>query len=231
VRILYVTLFVVLADQITKLLVKGFSIPALNIAVRGMNLNTSKNLLGDFVRLTYIENPGMAFGIDMGGKLFFSIFSIAASIGILWYIYKVRNERFLVRFPLALILGGAIGNLIDRTFYGVVFDNTPLFHGRVVDFLDVQFFNINLFGYHLTRWPVFNLADSAVTIGVLLLIIFHRKSAPEEAPSTVSPSVVAESNPHAVPQIESHLRNEIPPHGTEEMSNNSVTPTVKKDME
>jgi signal peptidase II len=191
------------------MLVKGLSIPALNFAVNGMDLNTSRNIIGDFVRLTYIENPGMAFGIDMGGKLFFSIFSIVASLAILALIYKFRSEKLILRFPLALILGGAIGNLIDRTFYGVLFDNTQLFHGRVVDFLDVQFFNINLFGYHLTRWPVFNLADSAVTIGVLLLIIFHRKSAPAEELTDSPLPQVAEKDPATPAQSESRLQNGI----------------------
>lgn len=218
VRILYVTFFVVLLDQISKLFVRGFGVPVLNIVVRGMDLNTSKNLLGDFVRLTYIENPGMAFGIDMGGELFFSIFRIVASIGILLYLYKIRNERLMVRFPLALILGGAIGNFIDRAFYGVMFDDTSLFHGRVVDFIDIQIFNINLFGYHLTRWPVFNPADASVTVGVLLLIIFHRKAAPSEEPSIVLPPAMDENHLPAVSQ-------------TESLSSNGAEPVARKDVE
>jgi signal peptidase II len=145
-----------------------------------MTINSSKNLLGDFVRITYIENPGMAFGIDLGGKPYFSIFSIIASIGILLYLYKVRSERLVVRLPLALILGGAIGNLIDRVFYGVLFGEGTLFHGKVVDFIDIQFFDITIFGYHLTRWPVFNIADAAVTIGVMMLIVTYRKFVPEK---------------------------------------------------
>jgi signal peptidase II len=208
VRILYVTFFVVLLDQISKLFVRGFGVPGLNIVVRGMDLNTSKNLLGDFVRLTYIENPGMAF----------SIFRIVASIGILLYLYKIRNERLMVRFPLALILGGAIGNFIDRAFYGVMFDDTSLFHGRVVDFIDIQIFNINLFGYHLTRWPVFNLADASVTVGVLLLIIFHRKAAPSEEPSIVLPPAMDENHLPAVSQ-------------TESLSSNGAEPVARKDVE
>ena len=167
-------MFIVLGDQATKLFIKGFSIPALGIQVKGIPLGSSIRVVGDFARLTYIENPGMAFGIDVGGKLFFSLFSVVASVGILLYLYKMRNERLLFRFSLALILGGAIGNLIDRVFYGVLFNDGGLFYGKVVDFIDVDFFNVNILGYHLSRFPIFNVADSSVTIGVLILLIFHR---------------------------------------------------------
>ena len=121
----------------------------------------------------------MAFGIDLGGKLFFSIFSIAASIGILYYLYKAKGDRFAHRFALAMILGGALGNLIDRVFYGLFFEDAQLFYGRVVDFIDVDFFDINILGYHLTRWPVFNIADASVTVGVILLILFRRQTRTE----------------------------------------------------
>lgn len=181
-RVLYISLFVVLSDQITKLCVKGFSIPFLGIHVTGIPLGSSISVFGDFLRFTYIENPGMAFGIDLGGKLFFSLFSIAASIGILLYLYQMRNEKFLFRFSLALILGGAVGNLIDRVFYGVFYGDASLFYGRVVDFIDVDFFNLNIFGYHLSRWPIFNIADSSVTVGVLLLLIFYRKFSRADEP-------------------------------------------------
>jgi len=179
VRILYLSLFILISDQVTKLLVKGISIPWLGISVEGYQLGSSRPILGDFLRLTYIENPGMAFGIDIGGKLFFSVFSILASIGILVYLYKSRDERLAFRISLALILGGAVGNLIDRVFYGVLFQEAPLFYGRVVDFIDADFFNMSIFGYHLSRWPVFNIADASVTCGVILMLFAHRKSVRE----------------------------------------------------
>lgn len=190
-RILFVSLFIVLADQAAKLAVKGFGIPWLGIEVHGMGLGASKPIIGDFLKLTYIENPGMAFGIDLGGKTFFSIFSIAASIGILYYLYKARGERLPQRFALAMILGGAIGNLIDRVFYGLIFEGGIFFSGRVVDFIDVDFFDISFFGYHLSRWPVFNIADASVTIGVLLLVLFHRKREAEQPHEMVVPSANA----------------------------------------
>lgn len=179
-RILNLSLFIIIADQITKFLVKGLEIPILGISIQGLVLGSSRPVWGDFLRLTYIENPGMAFGIDIGGKLFFSIFSILASIGILVYLYKARNENITFRISLALILGGAVGNLIDRVFYGVLYNEGPLFYGKVVDFIDADFFNINLLGFHLSRWPVFNIADASVTCGVLLMLIAHRKSIKEE---------------------------------------------------
>ncbi len=172
-KVLFVTLFVVIADQVTKLLIRGVQIPALGINIHGMPLYSSIPVIGNFLRFTYIENPGMAFGIDFGWKSFFAIFSIFASMAIFIYLYKVRNESKPVRFSLALILGGAIGNLIDRVFYGPLFDGTPLFHGRVVDFIDFNFFDIHLFGYNFSRFPVFNIADASVTVGVVMLLIFH----------------------------------------------------------
>jgi signal peptidase II len=181
-RVLILTIVIVVSDQLTKMLVKGFSIPALGISVEGMHYGVSKPVLGDFLRLTYIENPGMAFGIDIGGKLFFSVFSVIASVAILFYLYRARREPLGLRISLAMILGGAVGNLIDRTFYGVLYGDAPLFYGKVVDFVDVDFFDISFLGYHLSRWPVFNVADASVTIGVLLLLLFHRSSVAEHAP-------------------------------------------------
>jgi signal peptidase II len=181
------SLFIVVSDQVTKLLVKGISIPWLGISVHGLQLGSSRPILGDFLRLTYIENPGMAFGIDIGGKLFFSLFSILASIGILVYLYRSRDERLAFRISLALILGGAVGNLIDRVFYGVLFQEAPLFYGRVVDFIDADFFNMSVFGYQLSRWPVFNIADASVTCGVILMLFAHKRSVREGDPAVAPP--------------------------------------------
>ena len=186
-KIINVSIFIVLCDQISKLMVKGINIPALGISIHGFPIGSSRPIFGDFLRLTYIENPGMAFGIDIGGKLFFSIFSILASIGIFYYLYKARNENVAFRLALAMILGGAVGNLIDRVFYGVIFNEGPIFYGRVVDFIDADFFNINIFGYHLSRWPVFNVADASVTCGVILMIFSHRKPAAEQD-ATIHPA-------------------------------------------
>lgn len=175
-RALFFSLFIVILDQFTKLMVKGISIPFLGINFTGMPYGVSRPIIGDFVRLTYIENAGMAFGFDFGGKHFFGIVSILASIFIIIYLFKMRHSNLSFRISLALILGGACGNLIDRVFYGVFFDYGPLFYGRVVDFMDIDFFNIKIFSYNLDRWPIFNIADASVTIGVISLLFFHHKT-------------------------------------------------------
>ena len=188
-RVLILSGIIVLCDQVSKLLVKGIHIPALGIAVNGVPYGSSRPVIGDFLRLTYIENPGMAFGIDVGGKLFFSIFSLLASLAIVIYLYRARREPLGFRLSLAMILGGAVGNLIDRLFYGVIFGDGPLFYGRVVDFFDLDFFKIDFWGYHLARWPVFNVADACVTIGVIMLVFFHRRApSPAGSPGAMQPA-------------------------------------------
>jgi signal peptidase II len=176
-KVLYLTFVVVIIDQVTKLFVKGFSVPFLGINYDGMYLGQMIPVIGDFFRFTFVENPGMAFGYDPGSsfKLIISLFSLVASIGLIFYLFAIRSKSLSLRIAIALILGGAIGNLIDRTFYGVIFDYAPLFYGKVVDFFDFDFFNFTLFGRSYDRWPVFNIADAAVTIGVLILLLFYKK--------------------------------------------------------
>jgi signal peptidase II len=189
-KILYVSLAVVIADQVSKVAVKGFSIPFLKIYHTGMFEGERIPIIGNFFRLTFIENPGMAFGFDPGldMKIWISLFSLIASAGLFIYFYFIRNKSFVLRLAIALIFGGAVGNLIDRMFYGVFYQYAPLFYGKVVDFLDVNFFKFNLFGRTFDRWPIFNIADSAVTIGVLILIFFYRtetiEDEKEETPAT-----------------------------------------------
>ncbi len=174
-KILYVSFLIVLIDQATKLLVRGFKIPWLGIKVDGMRIGETKPLIGDFVRITYTENPGMAFGINLGNKFYLTFLAILAVIVVFAYLYKVRNDHFLIRLSLGMIIGGAVGNLIDRIFYGVIFNYGKIFHGRVVDFIDVDFFDMNIFGYHIDRWPIFNIADASVTIGVLIFLFTRQK--------------------------------------------------------
>ena len=117
-----------------------------------MDIGESISVLGETVRITFIENPGIAFGIRVGNNVVFTVLSIIASLGVLVYLLTHRHEKPGVQYGLALILGGAFGNLIDR-----------LTMGRVADFIDV--------GYRGFRWPVFNIADSAVVIGMAFLLI------------------------------------------------------------
>ena len=164
------------SDQVSKLLVKGFSIPFLKLHYEGMFHGQRIRIIGDFFQLTFIENPGMAFGYDPGSnfKLIVSLFSLLASIALIVYLYFARKQSLSLRVSLAFIIGGAVGNLIDRMFYGVFYGYGSLFYGRVVDFLDFDFFHFTIFGRTFERFPVFNLADASVTIGVLILILFYK---------------------------------------------------------
>lgn len=184
-RVLYLTLAVIIADQISKFYIKGISIPALNIKFDGLYLGESIPVINDFFKITFTENPGMAFGFDPGSdfKLFISVFSLIASIGLLVYLYTVRNKSFSLKIAIALILGGAVGNVIDRMFYGLIYDYAPLFYGKVVDFFDFDFFNFSIFGRSYDRWPIFNIADAAVSIGVLILLFFYRHHEAEDKKS------------------------------------------------
>ena len=121
----------------------------------GMSLHQSIELLPNFFHLTYLRNPGAAFGILANHAFrlpFFISISILASLGILWYLWKQQGGSLRQQLALGLILSGALGNLIDRIRYG-----------EVVDFLDVHW-------YH-HHWPAFNVADSAICVGVGLLLL------------------------------------------------------------
>ncbi|NUN10390.1 MAG: signal peptidase II [Ignavibacteriaceae bacterium] len=234
-RILYVTLFVVILDQATKLAVKGFNIPFLNFSHAGMYHGQRIPVIGDFFMLTFVENPGMAFGIDLSlnVKLAVTIFSFFAVIGVVYYLYLVKKQSFSLRFALALILGGAIGNLIDRTFYGVFYGYSSLFYGKVVDFFDFDFFNIDLFGRTYDRFPIFNIADSAVTVGVAILLLFYKKHQDElpdssgSKPESAQPAATAEPGSDAAePQAEVKIDKDL----TEE-SKNVSEPDNRKEVQ
>jgi signal peptidase II len=175
-RVLYLTLGVVFLDQLSKFYIKGIEIPILNISFTGMYIGESIRVIGNFFKITYIENPGMAFGFNPGSdfKLWISVFSLLASIGLLVYLYIARNNTLSLRIALAMILGGAIGNLIDRTFYGI--------------------FNFTIFGRNYERWPIFNFADAAVTIGVLILLLFYRQHRRDEEEALNESQLAAEEN-------------------------------------
>jgi signal peptidase II len=175
IRVLWISLIVLILDQITKWIVKA-----------NMDLYESIRVWGSFFKLTYIENPGMAFGIRFGDNMFFTLFAIIASIAILIYMFKMKGEHPIARTAMALIFGGAVGNLADRVT-----------RGSVVDFLDVEFFDVNipafklLFiefpGYYMDRWPVFNVADMGVTIGMVILLVFvlfEKEEQPTDEPQS-----------------------------------------------
>lgn len=196
-KVLYYSLVVIILDQLTKILVKGFKIPFLNIHHRGLKINSSIKIWDEIIQITHVENYGLAFGIDFGRelKVTLTIFTLIAALLILYYLYVSRYKDFKIRFAIALIFGGAMGNIIDRTFYGVIYGYAPLFHGRVVDFIHIDFFDYTLFGRTYQSLPIFNLADVAVLTGILLLLFISFKSKlREEAPEREELNVNQEVN-------------------------------------
>ncbi|HLG32251.1 MAG TPA: signal peptidase II [Ignavibacteriaceae bacterium] len=211
-KVIYITLSIILLDQFSKFYIRGIKIPFLNLNLDGMYLGESINVIGEFFKITYIENPGMAFGFNPGSdyKLLISLFSLAASIGLIVYLFVVKKKTLSLRIAIALILGGAVGNLVDRMFYGVLFDYAPLFYGKVVDFFDFDFFNFSLLGRSYDRWPIFNIADASVTIGVLILILFYKQHNSEddnkaaEVKISSGETISVEDHASVVPQDEEY---------------------------
>lgn len=160
----------VMIDQITKVLVKGFSL--FGYDHQGMVLGESRPLIRETVRLTFVENPGMAFGVSWGeAKIILTLLTVGIVVLIVRMIMTTPRESAWIRNALTLVLAGAVGNLIDRMFYGVFYGTDPLFYGKVVDFLQVDIPDVTVFGELYTHWPVFNIADSCVSVGVVMLLI------------------------------------------------------------
>ncbi|MBK8554086.1 MAG: signal peptidase II [Ignavibacteria bacterium] len=187
-KVLFLTFFIVIIDQITKLYVKGISIPMLGIEIPGMPYQSSIKVFGDFFKITFIENPGMAFGLQIGGKLFLSLFTIFATGLLFIFLYKNRKETLLLRLALAFILGGAVGNLIDRVFYGKIYGYAPYFYGKVVDFLHFDFPNFTIFGKTIYSWPIFNVADISVSLGFIMILIGYKKIFHSDENTEIQPS-------------------------------------------
>jgi signal peptidase II len=146
---------------------------------RYMDLHESHTLVEGLARLTYVQNRGAAFGVLSDANLpyqsvLFSIVSIVALGAIAMYAWKLPVTSRLPRTALALIMGGAVGNLLDR-----------MRHGYVIDYVDVYW------GRH--HWPAFNVADSAISIGVALLVLdILRSPRPESAPPEMTSSAAAQ---------------------------------------
>ncbi|HSY60379.1 MAG TPA: lipoprotein signal peptidase [Cytophaga sp.] len=185
------TILVILIDQAIKLWVfktfpfEGYEHPTIRI--------------GDWFKLHYITNEGMAFGIKIAGnygKLVLSLFRLVAMAVIAGYLYymakKGMHQGFL--WSIALILGGAMGNVVDSTFYGVLLDmptyDAPMlwFHGRVIDMFYVDICNClipewvpGIGGSYYPLWPIFNFADATIFVGVAIILIFQKKFFPEKS--------------------------------------------------
>lgn len=215
-RALLIILSVLIADQVLKFWVKTTFVLGESIPLFGDGLGWG--------RLQFVENKGMAFGLEFGGgagKVALTVFRILAVIGIGWLLKRAvahRQGPWMVTC-LALVFTGALGNIIDSVFYGVLFSASsphtvaeflpadggyaPLLHGAVVDM-----FYFPLWRGHFPEWmpiwggedfeffrPVFNIADAAITIGIVALLLVQQRerparSIPEEQPAAPSESQV-----------------------------------------
>ncbi len=190
-KIIFLSLSLFLIDQIGKIIVRGFSFPLFNINLNGLYPGESKPLIHNVLHITLVENPGIAFGIDPGESLrdLILIITILTCIGFFVYLIYAKNADIKTRIAIALILGGAAGNLFDRIFYGIFYNYAPLFQGNVVDFLDVRFFRLFLFD-NIHGNYVFNFADVSILSGVFLLIYLILSSKRKKNAKDLVPQVV-----------------------------------------
>ena len=192
-------LLIIGLDQLSKYLVHKHMQPGLAGEIP---------LLGNWFKLHYTLNPGMAFGVELlpppYGKLLLTAFRILAAGGISYYMVYLWRHRAAAGFIacMALILGGAVGNVIDSIFYGVVYHNapfgspTPWFFGQVIDMIYVDIYEGFLpaswpliGGKYMSLWPIFNLADSSIFVGVALILLLQGRffAQTERNTSTLAP--------------------------------------------
>lgn len=212
---------VLVVDQVSKVWVKT-----------NMYLDESITVFGDWFFIHFIENPGMAFGLELGGvtgKLMLSLFRIVAVGFIMWYLrnqIKIGAHKGLI-FSIALVLAGAIGNIIDSAFYGIIFSESPRFtpevavmfppEGGYAGFLQGKVVDMLYFPLIDTMWPewmpwvggtrfrffqpVFNVADSAISVGMALIILNQKRFFAEEDEKKEAKAPSAEES-HQQPQRE-----------------------------
>ncbi|MBC8110804.1 MAG: lipoprotein signal peptidase [Verrucomicrobia bacterium] len=210
------TIAVILVDQAVKL--------AVYFEMYQKNIPEIK-VLGEAFKLNYTTNPGMAFGLVVEGeygKLFLTVFRLVAMIGIGFYLYSLAKRKAPagLLWCMGLILGGAIGNVIDSIFYGVLLNTSPdaihkWFHGEVIDmfYFDIwkgripEWFPIWK-GEYTALWPIFNVADASIFTGVATILLFQRRFFAERNKSKT--------------EIESNEKNIISGQGNEELNQSSI---------
>jgi signal peptidase II len=171
--------FILLIDQASKIYIK------LNFAL-GDNIEVFS-----WFKIYFIENNGMAFGMEFIGKLFLTLFRIVAVSALAYYIHVLIKKKVRPGYILtvSLVLAGAAGNIIDSLFYGIVFSDSwgqiatflpegggysSLFYGKVVDMLYFPIIK-NSMGETIFFSPIFNIADSAISVAVVIILLFYRK--------------------------------------------------------
>ena len=182
---LIIVLSVLVIDQIIKILVKT-----------GMSLGESIDVTPWF-KILFVENNGMAFGMEIIGKLFLSLFRIGAIGFFTWYLIKIINKGFPTGYivTISFVIAGAMGNLLDCMFCGLIFTEStpfneatmtafgdgyaPFLYGKVVDMFYFPLWTwpdwMPLVGGDIFFEPVFNFADSCITCGVITLLLFYTK--------------------------------------------------------
>lgn len=172
-----------------------------------MGLQGQIPVIGEIFKLHYLTNPGMAFGMKLGseyGKFFLTIFRLFAMVGIAYYLFMLIKKEVHVGLLVcvAMILGGAVGNVIDSTFYGVWLDNapydapTPWFNGQVIDMFYFDIWEGRLpdwipilGGDYMSLWPVFNVADASIFVGVFTILFLQKTFFKQEEESSESAQV------------------------------------------
>ena len=177
-RITLLVILLLIIDQVIKILVKTH-----------MSIGQSIHVFGDWFQILFIENNGMAFGLQFGegwGKLALSLCRLVLIVLIIVYIRRLLKKPDVpggVLVGMAAILCGAIGNMIDSMFYGIIFDYAPFLYGRVVDMFYFPIIDTTLpanfpfwGGRHIIFFrPIFNFADSCITCGAIYLLLFQWK--------------------------------------------------------
>ncbi|MCS6966958.1 MAG: lipoprotein signal peptidase [Cytophagales bacterium] len=214
-RYYLLSLVVIVVDQAVKLAVHEYM---------QMGPLGEIKIFGDWFKLHYTLNPGMAFGLEFGseyGKIGLTLFRIIAVVAIGIYIYRMHCKGLHSGFLwcMALVLGGALGNVIDSTFYGVLLNNAayvidpppfyPWFHGQVIDmfYLDIWEGEVPDYvpiigGNYYSLWPIFNVADASIFTGVMIILIFQGKFFSKRT-SEMQPPPYTAVEPEILPDTES----------------------------